>query len=109
MQTVQAEAERVRKGVTVGTEHGGVRPRRTFEIRWGSAYHIQKSRACRMSRTSRSRREGAQEGRGRDSQPGIIQPRLSPSDPKVRPAGIFLGLDRGLKAYINLHKPQSLG
>lgn len=38
-------SERVRKGVILGTEHGSVWPgRRTFEIRWASAYLIQKAR-----------------------------------------------------------------
>lgn len=36
---------RVRKGVILGMEHGSVWPRRiTFEIRWASAYLIQKAR-----------------------------------------------------------------
>lgn len=38
-----AQAERVRKSMTLGTEHGSIRPRRAFEIRWGSDV-IQKAR-----------------------------------------------------------------
>lgn len=45
MQALLTEAERVRKGVILEMEHSSVGPRRRMsEIRWASAYLIQKAR-----------------------------------------------------------------
>lgn len=85
MQTALAQAERVRKGVTLGTENGSTRPRRAFEIRWGSDL-IQKARDLqdaqnKVGTEGPRQREGAPEGRGRDHRHALGgEPRLAPPD-----------------------------
>lgn len=100
MQALLAQAERVRKGVILEMERSGVGPkRRMSKIRWASAYLIQKAGVLQEAKgqpetDKHSQREGGWDGRGREPWPGTDrEPRLSPPDPAVRPAGIFLRLD----------------
>lgn len=85
MQTALAQAERARKGVTLGTENGSVRPRRAFEITCGSDL-IPKARdpqeaQNKVGTEGLRQREGAQEGRGRDHHHALDrEPRLAPPD-----------------------------
>lgn len=100
MQTLLAQAERVRKGMILGTEHGSMWPEEE-SLRSDGQVPVSYKRPGSLREAQRklateddSQREGLREERGRDPWPGRDkEPRLAPPDPKVRPAGIFLRLE----------------
>ena len=97
MEIALAQAERVRKGVTLGTENGSMRPRRAFEIRWGSDL-IQKARDLQEAQNKDGRegprqREGGTRGERERPSPHIgWGTKTCSTRLRVRPAGIVLRL-----------------